>query len=102
MGSSSVQRSGSLSTPPAGAGDNVEHFADPQGLHQHEIDALRPALLGRQLDAEAGDQDHRHRRRDLLHGLRDLPAGDARHRQVGEHHVEGLGAEPLDGLAAVA
>src|SRR5262245_2219802 len=42
-----VLRSGSLNTPPGRAGDHVEHFADPQRLHEHEIDALGVALLGR-------------------------------------------------------
>src|SRR5215510_540897 len=79
----------------------TQDVGDLERFHQDHVHALSLAVLGRQLDAEAGDEDHRHRRRDLLDGLGHLPARDARHRQIGEHHVVGLGAELRDRFGAV-
>src|SRR5437867_1130527 len=96
-----VLRSGLPSALAGHARNDVQDVFDLQRLHHHQVDAVDLALLRRQLDAEAGDEDDRHRGCDLLDRLRHLPARDPRHRQVGEYQVEGLRAESRDRLASV-
>src|SRR5213593_4658798 len=59
-------RSGLPSAPAGHARNDVQDVFDLQRLHHHQVDAVDLALLRRQLDAEAGDEDDRHRGRDLL------------------------------------
>src|SRR5262249_9313306 len=69
----------SLGAAAGGARHGIQDVGDLERFHENHVHALGLALLGRQLDTEAGDQDHRHRWRDLLDGLSHLPARDARH-----------------------
>src|SRR5262249_18190060 len=61
--------SAALGAPTGGARHGVQNVGDLQRFHQHHVDAVSLALLGRQLDTESRDEYDRHRRRTLLHGL---------------------------------
>src|SRR5262245_53289785 len=57
-----------------GGRDRV-HLGDPERLRHHPVHAVGPELIGRQLDAPAGDQHHRDLGPQRLDRLGDLPPG---------------------------
>src|SRR5262245_46674896 len=77
------------SAGPAEARYDISDVLEPEGLRHHAVDAEGLELLGLNFHPPAGDEDHRHPGSRRFHGLRHLPAGHPRHREVGHHHVEG-------------
>src|SRR5262245_12400455 len=91
-----------LAAPRTRQRDGAVDVEQPEWLGQHQIHAVRAQVLGRDLDTEAADDDDAGGGRDVLDRARDLPSRHARHRQIGHHEVEPVGAEARDRLAPAA
>src|SRR5207253_2577880 len=63
-------------------------FAERDRLRQDGVHMIGPALLGRQLHAEARDEDHGQTGRRRLDRLGHLPARHVGHGEIAEHDVE--------------
>ena len=80
-----------------GAVDGGDEVLDLEGLGEEVVHLSAQGLHGGVQVGEGGDHDHLHPGVALLDGAQHLHAVDALHLEVGDHHVEPLLGQPLQG-----